>query len=54
MNIIKKARVFLVNRKLKKINKDLLGVQDIKNFLVLENKRLDLLDKIYKIKGKKK
>lgn len=50
----KRLRIYLTNRKLKKINKQLTVVPDIKNFLVLENQRLDLIGKINKIKGKKK
>jgi hypothetical protein len=45
----KKFRKFLINRKLKKLNKELVNVPDIKQFLVLENKRLDLMEKINKI-----
>lgn len=54
MNIIKKIRVFIVNRKVKKLNEKLVKVKDLKKFLKLENQRLDLLDKIRTIKGKKK
>lgn len=50
----KRLRIYLANRKLKKINKQLTIVPDIKNFLVLENERLDLMAKVNKLKGKKK
>ena len=54
MNICKKLRVYVVNRKLKKLNRELTSVSDIKGFLKLENRRLDLLAKINKIRGIKK
>lgn len=52
--LCKRLRIYLINRKLKKINKQLTVVPDIKNFLILENERLDIVGKINKLKGKKK
>ena len=49
----KRLKRYLINRELKKINKDLEKAQDIKSYLVVENKRLDLMMKLNKI-GKKK
>jgi hypothetical protein len=48
----KRLKRYLINRKLKKLNKALVGAQDIKSYLVLENQRLDLITKLNKI-GKK-
>lgn len=49
----KRLKRYLINRELKQINKDLEKAQDIKSYLVFENKRLDLMMKLNKI-GKKK
>lgn len=48
----KKFKKYLINRKLRKLSKELVSAQDIKSYLVLENKRLDLIMKLNKI-GKK-
>lgn len=52
MIFTKRFKKYLINRKLKKLSKELVGTQDIKSYLVLENKRLDLIMKLNKI-GKK-
>lgn len=52
MIFTKRFKKYLINRKLKKLSKALVGAQDIKSYLVLENQRLDLMTKLNKI-GKK-
>lgn len=49
----KRLKRYLINRELKQINKDLEKAQDIKSYLVVENKRLDLMMKLNKIGAKK-
>ena len=49
----KRLKRYLINRKLKKMNKDLASAKDIKSYLAVENKRLDLIMKLNKIGVKK-
>lgn len=49
---VKSFRRFLINRKLKKLNESLLNVPDIKTYLIMENKRLDLITKLNKVRRK--
>jgi len=49
----KSIKRYMLNRKIKKLNKSLTAVPDIKSYLVLENKRLDLMAKLNKVSKKK-
>lgn len=53
MRLCTKFKIYFINRKIKKLNNQISKSKEIKDWLVIENKRLDLLGKVSKIKGKK-
>ena len=52
MKLCTRFKIYCINRKIKKLNNKISKSKEIKEWLLVENKRLDLLHKINKIKGK--
>ena len=53
MGLYTRFKIYCINRKIKKLNNRISRSREVKDWLVVENERLDLINKINKIKGKK-